>query len=125
MNQAMKRLSGIGRPLPRWEGALALVCALVPALLAVFGAATGASAALAMTATLSPPFQAEAAAPGGAVIGPCLVVLALSLAQRDGETDVRAPMFVLGLAASEEPLAFAGALAALAPWLFKQSIRSR
>lgn len=84
------------------------------------------SAALAMTATLSPPFQAEASAPGGAILGPCLVVLALCLSQRDDEhADLRAPMFVLGLAASEEPLVFAAALAALLPWLFKQSIEAR
>jgi hypothetical protein len=67
------------------------------------------SAVAVLTALLSPAWQAEAAAPGGAVLGALLVLLALR-----AET-LPFSALVLGLAASYEPLVFLAALAAIAP----------
>lgn len=78
------------------------------------------SAIAALSAVLAPAWQVEAAAPGGTVVGALLVLAALSLApgareEREGG-DLSALAFVLGLAASYEPLVFAAALAAALPW---------
>jgi hypothetical protein len=65
-----------------------------------------------LTALLSPAWQAEACAPGGSVTGVLLVLLALRFAVRR----LSAPLaFVLGLAASYEPIVFGAALAAAVP----------
>lgn len=73
------------------------------------------AAALALTAVLSPAWQVEASAPGGAVTGALLVLWALRLAAAPSSAPSRA--LVLGLSLSYEPLVFASALAALAPSL--------
>jgi len=69
-----------------------------------------------LTALLGPSWQTEGAAPGGAVVGAAIVVAAFALGAT-GATGLRAMGLVLGLAASYEPLVFAGALAAVAPRL--------
>lgn len=76
------------------------------------------SAVAVLTALLSPAWQAEATAPGGAVIGALLLVFALRLATSDEPaTASELPSWglVAGLAASYEPLVFVAALAVLSP----------
>jgi hypothetical protein len=68
-----------------------------------------------LTALLSPAWQSEAVAPGTAVTGVLLVLLALRLAPRAGQEASLA--LVLGLAASYEPLVFLAALGAAGPSL--------
>lgn len=80
------------------------------------------AAAAVLTALLSPAWQSEASAPGGAVTGALLVLVAVSLAVAGplgGGGGARGPSsaLVLGLAASYEPLVFVAALAAFAPGL--------
>lgn len=84
------------------------------------------AAVAALSAVLAPMWQVEATAPGGSVVGALIVLGALALAlaplpartQPDaGATALKAIAFALGLSASYEPLVFAAALAALAPWL--------
>jgi hypothetical protein len=80
------------------------------------------SAVAVLTALLAPVWQSEASAPGGAVIGALLVLLALRFGVRRPTPEVEtttawAPplLFVLGLSASYEPLVFVAALAAVGP----------
>ncbi len=86
------------------------------------------SAIAALSAVLAPAWQVEAAAPGGTVVGALLVLAALSLAPGKGEGreggDLSAIAFVLGLAASYEPLVFAAALAAALPSV-ERAVRPR
>ncbi len=104
----------------------ALVIAVVPAVVArLAGTRTappvsprllGAVAVAAvLTATLGPTWQAEASAPGGAVLGALFVVAALASA---GASSLGGVALALGLAASYEPLAFVSAVAAVAPFAF-------
>lgn len=65
----------------------------------------------ALTATLGPVWQAEASAPGGAALGALVVLVALASAP-----DLPRVALALGLAASYEPLAFASAVAVVAPY---------
>ncbi len=99
-----------------------LVIAVVPPVVArVTGTRTDArasprllgavAAAAVLTATLGPVWQAEASAPGGAVLGALLVLVALA-----SVSDLPRAALALGLAASYEPLALASALAVVAPF---------
>lgn len=102
-------------------GAVAFVIARALALAAKPASAPrhllSATAAVAvMTALLGPMWQAEGTAPGGAGVGALLVLAAGALAVAGG--NLRAMALVLGLAASYEPLVFAGALMAVSPRLF-------
>lgn len=93
------------------------------------------SAVAVLTALLAPAWQAEASAPGGAVTGAMLVLLALRLgiarpagpAADRGESPSALPplLFVLGLAASYEPLTFLAALGAAAPSIARALQRAR
>ncbi|MBX3224018.1 MAG: hypothetical protein KF795_26120 [Labilithrix sp.] len=88
------------------------------------------AAAAVLTALLAPAWQAEAAAPGGAVTGAMLVLFALRIGTAELPSTPPSPagaspgawvqpaLLVLGLAASYEPLVFLAALAALAPRAF-------
>ena len=122
-------------------GALAFLIArsLVHAVRPTAGSASLASAVsavAALSAVLAPAWQAEATAPGGTVVGALLVLAALVVAQApvadaphvaDEKRDVGdlpALAFVLGLAASYEPLVLAGALAAALPWA-ERAVRTR
>ena len=99
------------------------------------------SAVAALSAVLAPAWQVEAAAPGGSVVGALLVLAALALAQGSaadasrgaGVKETKEPRepselpalaFVLGLAASYEPLVLAAALAASLPWA-EGAVRAR
>jgi hypothetical protein len=95
------------------------------------------SAVAVLTVLLAPAWQSEASAPGGAVTGALLILLALRIGMAEPDSKVAsvgAPstaepsngaavpwlpsaMLVLGLAASYEPLVFIAALGALAPRL--------
>ncbi len=84
-----------------------------------------------LTALLSPAWQTEACAPGGAVTGALLVLVAARLGARafaaagDGKGPSAALLaLVLGSALAYEPLVFAAALAACAPALFSASRRA-
>ncbi|HVH45754.1 MAG TPA: hypothetical protein VM925_25550 [Labilithrix sp.] len=87
------------------------------------------SAVAVLTALLSPAWQAEASAPGGAVLGALLVLLAVRLGTSATETEspggLTSSALVLGLAASYEPLVFFGALAAVAPRAVELARRAR
>jgi len=74
------------------------------------------AAAVVLTAFLSPMWQSEGAAPGGAVLGAGLVLAAAALACAGGT--LRAMALVLGLAASYEPLVLAGAAVAVLPRVY-------
>ena len=91
------------------------------------------SGVAALSAVLAPAWQVEASAPGGTVVGALLVLLSLVLAHvpvadaspvEDEKGDLPALAFVLGLAASYEPLVFAAALAAASPWA-QWAVRTR
>jgi hypothetical protein len=91
------------------------------------------SAVAALSAVLAPAWQTEASAPGGTVVGALLVLAALALAQGTRETkeapkndvaELPALAFVLGLAASYEPLVLAAAVAAVLPWI-ERAVRAR
>ena len=86
------------------------------------------SAVAALSAVLAPPWQVEASAPGGSVVGALLVLAALALAQRGRKgaesTELTGLAFVLGLSASYEPLVFAASFAAALPW-GEQAVRRR
>lgn len=102
-------------------GAIAFVIARTLALAAKPASAPrhllSATAAVAvMTALLGPMWQIEGTAPGGSTTGAVLILTAGALALAGG--NLRAIGLVLGLAASYEPLVFAGALMALSPRLF-------
>jgi len=81
------------------------------------------AAAAVLTALLAPAWQAEAAAPGGAVTGALLVLLAvrLGMMRSDDAGAGTAPrivppmMLVLGLSASYDPLVLLASLAAVLP----------
>jgi len=75
--------------------------------------ASAVSAASVLAALVGPVFQTEASAPGGAVVGACLVLAALHLALL-GETVLLA--LVLGLAVTEGPFVLLAALVASVPW---------
>ena len=72
------------------------------------------AAVASMTALVSPAWQTEASAPGGAVVGALVVLLALRAVLAASPSAVEAAL-LLGLAASHGPLTFAVTLAALAP----------
>lgn len=74
--------------------------------------ASAVAAASVLAALLGPAWQAEASAPGGAVVGACLVLAALHLALAEQEVAVA---LVLGLALSEGPWVFLAALVAAVP----------
>lgn len=75
------------------------------------------SAVAVLTALLSPAWQSEAAAPGGAVVGALIVILALRLGTAEESPSTELPQWGLlaGLAASYEPLVLVAVLAALSP----------
>src|SRR5207248_1095901 len=75
------------------------------------------AAVAALTATLSPAWQAEASAPGGAVAGAMIVLAALALAQRVHDASIRPVALVVGLAVSHDPFVLVAVLAAVVPWL--------
>ncbi len=102
------------------------------------------SAVAVLTALLAPAWQVEASAPGGAVTGAALVLVALRLAtlgvagaaERQESEPERSPsslgaalppalLFVLGLAASYEPLVFLAAIAGVGPSIVTAVVRSR
>ena len=104
--------------------ARAVTRAVVPRVLKKLGIARGmdraglrlasaVSAASVLAALVGPVFQTEASAPGGAVVGVCVVLAALHLALL-GETVLLA--LVLGLAVTEGPFVLLAALVACAPW---------
>lgn len=81
------------------------------------------AAVAALSAVLAPVWQTEASAPAGTVLGALLVLGAVALAQAASaeagpEADSRlTPIaFVLGLAASYEPLVLLASVAAVLPW---------
>jgi hypothetical protein len=96
------------------------------------GLISAVSAVAALSAVLAPAWQVEASAPGGTVVGALLVLAALALAQRGGTgvavkadaDELPAIAFVLGLAASYEPLVLAAAAVAVAPWV-ERAVRAR
>lgn len=86
------------------------------------------AAAAVLTALLAPVWQSEAAAPGGAVTGALLVLLALRLGSAEPEAEpastagarpaapwIPQALLVVGLAASYEPFVLLATLAALGP----------
>lgn len=75
-----------------------------------------------LSALLAPVWQVEAAAPGGAVVGALIVLVALALA--GAGAGARAAPFVAGLAASYEPLVVLAVIAAVAPWI-QEVVRAR
>jgi len=89
------------------------------------GLVSAVAAVAVLTALLAPAWQTEASAPGGAVTGAMLVLLAVRVAtssakephDRSGALARVAPLlfFVLGLAASYEPLVLLAAIAGVAP----------
>jgi hypothetical protein len=85
------------------------------------------AAVAALSAVLAPLWQVEASAPGGAVVGAAIVLAAMALAQRDEKEGADVPLgaigLICGLAASYEPLVLASALAALAPWAWRNRKR--
>lgn len=109
-----------------FELARAVVAVVVPAALERVGLrsakpvspqlVSAVSAVSVLGALLSPPWQSEACAPGGAVTGALLVLLALTLDREDRVTAIPPRMLVLGLALSYEPIVFALAVAASVPW---------
>lgn len=69
-----------------------------------------------LSAVLAPVWQVEASAPGGAVVGAVIVMAALALgAGASAGASASAVAFVLGLAASYEPLVLLAAVVAVAP----------
>ena len=84
--------------------------------------ASAVSAASVLAALVGPVFQTEASAPGGAVVGACLVLAALHLALL-GETVLLA--FVLGLAVTEGPFVLLAAIVASVAFPRGRSDRTR
>ena len=91
------------------------------------------AAVAALSGVMAPVWQVEAAAPGGAVVGALIVLAAIALgaeaqAEADAQADANADAdakanagaiaFVLGLAASYEPIVRVAALVAVAPWMW-------
>lgn|GEM_PF-1165829 len=76
------------------------------------------AAATVLAAVLGPAWQTEGSAPGGAALGALLILLAVrtSAPERCGD-NTRSLALILGFSLSYEPLVFASALAACAPWL--------
>jgi hypothetical protein len=73
-----------------------------------------------LSAILAPVWQVEASAPGGAVVGALIVLVAVASAGSEPAAErSRAIAFVGGLAASYEPLVLLAVLAAVAPWIEK------
>jgi len=77
-----------------------------------------------LSAVLAPVWQIEAAAPGGAVVGALIVMVAVALAGAGARVTATAIAFVAGIAASYEPLVFLAVIAAVAPWI-EQAWRGR
>jgi hypothetical protein len=74
---------------------------------------------------MSPMWQAEASAPGGAVTGALIVLLALRVATLGEGARSRPLAFLLGCAASYEPLTFLATLMAVLPWVRRKPGASR
>jgi hypothetical protein len=89
-----------------------------------------------LSAVLAPVWQVEASAPGGAVVGALIVLVAMALAgagagasasasaSAGAGADARAVGFVVGMAASYEPLVLLAVMAAVAPWI-ERAVRMR
>jgi hypothetical protein len=77
-----------------------------------------------LSAVLAPVWQVEGAAPGGAVVGGLIVLVALEVAGAGARTTAGAVAFIAGLAASYEPLVLLAVIAAVAPWI-EQVVRAR
>lgn len=77
-----------------------------------------------LSAVLAPVWQVEASAPGGAVVGGLIVLVALALAGAGAEASASAVAFVAGVAASYEPLVLLAVIAAVAPWI-ERVVRAR
>ena len=75
-----------------------------------------------LSAVLAPVWQVEASAPGGAVVGAAIVIAALALGS--ARASAGAIAFVVGLAASYEPLVLVASLVAVAPWV-ERAARTR
>ncbi len=75
-----------------------------------------------LSAVLAPVWQVEGSAPGGAVVGALIVLVALAVAGAD--TKASAVAFVAGVAASYEPLVLLAVIAAVAPWI-ERVVRAR
>ncbi|MDB5215035.1 MAG: hypothetical protein JWO86_2962 [Myxococcaceae bacterium] len=85
-----------------------------------------------LSAVLAPVWQVEASAPGGAVVGALIVLVAMALAgagasaraSASAGAGARAVGFVVGMAASYEPLVLLAVMAAVAPWI-ERAVRMR
>jgi hypothetical protein len=100
-----------------FEAARGFVGATLPAGYERSKLASSVAALSVLTATLSPAWQAEATAPGGAVLGALLVGLALVLGQRVQNARIGPLAFVCALAATDSPFTLIASLLAAAPWL--------